>query len=158
MYCWPAVSTHSSQQQQHGTSVAIAVVAVVVLLHVLSLVFELPVASLWLVLAILSYHTDAVRVSDLLVLDARPSPARWLRNSFRPAAAHDLQLSLSHALRRAGNIWFFLLLMENIRRFVAIFATVWFGFVLQLLSILLFLSSGCSNLVSESLLLLVVAF
>jgi hypothetical protein len=43
-----------------------------------------------------------VRVSDLLVLDARPSPARWLRNSFRPAAAHDLQLSLSHALRRAG--------------------------------------------------------
>lgn len=42
MYCWAAVSTHSSQQQ-HGTSVAIAVV---VLLHVLSLVLELPVASL----------------------------------------------------------------------------------------------------------------
>jgi hypothetical protein len=46
MYCWAAVSTHSSQQQQHGTSVAIAVVAVVVLLHVLSLVLELPVTSL----------------------------------------------------------------------------------------------------------------
>lgn len=46
MYCWAAVSTHSSQQQQHGTSVAIAVVAVVVLLHVLSLVLALPVASL----------------------------------------------------------------------------------------------------------------
>jgi hypothetical protein len=35
-----------SSQQRHGTSVAIAVVAVVVLLHVLSLVLALPVASL----------------------------------------------------------------------------------------------------------------
>ncbi len=65
-----------------------------------------------------------MRVLDLLVLDARPSPAGWLRNSFRPAAAHDLQLSLSHVLRSAGNILYFLLLMEKIRRFVAIFATV----------------------------------